>query len=173
MGQELTPHRPGFYSLANLLTECTDVAVREYNKQQAMVRRAGLRGREAEQQGAMLMKSLSCDEDAAATKELGFIGVAQEILETIGDGFCAIDGQWNIVYVNLRACEMWGLAADRLIGRVFWNVFPQMIGTDGEERLRRAIKAGSRVEYEAISPILTCWLWVRVCPMSNGLIGLY
>ena len=98
----------------------------------------------------MLMKSLSCDKGAAAIKEFGFIGVAQEILETIGDGFCAIDGEWNIVYVNLRACEMWGLATDRLIGRVFWNVFPQMIGTDAEERLRGAIKAGSRVEYEAI-----------------------
>jgi PAS domain S-box-containing protein len=121
----------------------------------------------------MLMKSLSCDKGAAATKEFEFTGVAQEILETIGDGFCAIDGEWKIVYVNLRACEMWGLATDRLIGRVFWKVFPQMIGTDAEERLRGAIKAGSRVEYEAISPILTRWLWVRVCPMSNGLIGLY
>ena len=119
------------------------------------------------------MKSLSCDKGAAAIKEFGFIGVAQEILETIGDGFCAIDGEWNIVYVNLRACEMWGLATDRLIGRVFWKVFPEMIGTDAEERLRGAIKAGSRVEYEAISPILARWLWVRVCPMSNGLIGLY
>ena len=58
--------------------------------------------------------------------------------------------EWKIVYVNLRACEMWGLATDRLIGRVFWKVFPQMIGTDAEERLRGAIKAGSRVEYEAI-----------------------
>jgi len=98
----------------------------------------------------MLMKSLSGDKGAAATKEFEFIGVAQEILETIGDGFCAIDGEWNIVYVNLRASEMWGLATDRLIGRVFWKVFPEMIGTDAEERLRGAIKAGSRVEYEAI-----------------------
>src|SRR6516162_7544824 len=57
----------------------------------------------------MLMKSVSCDKGAAAAKEFGFIGVAQEILETIGDGFCAIDGEWNIVHVNLRACEMWGI----------------------------------------------------------------
>jgi hypothetical protein len=39
----------------------------------------------------MLMKSLSCDKSAATTKEFGFTGVAQEILETIGDGFCAIE----------------------------------------------------------------------------------
>src|ERR1700746_1273149 len=102
----------------------------------------------------MLMKSLSCDKGAATTKEFGFFGVTQEILETIGDGFCAIDSEWNIVHVNLRACEMWGLAKDRLIGRVFWKVFPEIIGTDGEARLRGAIKADRRVEYEAISRIL-------------------
>jgi PAS domain-containing protein len=68
---------------------------------------------------------------------------------------------------------MWGLTADRLIGRVFWKVFPKMVGTDAEERLLGAIKAGSRVEYEAFSSVLAHWLWVRVCPMSNGLFGLY
>jgi PAS domain-containing protein len=57
----------------------------------------------------MLMKSLSGDKGAATTKEFEFIGVAQEILETIGDGFCAIDGEWNIVYVNLAPlkCGDW------------------------------------------------------------------
>jgi PAS domain S-box-containing protein len=119
------------------------------------------------------MKSFSCDKDVAATTRIGFSGVAQDILETIGDGFCAIDAEWQIVYVNLRACEMWGLSRDKLIGRVFWKVFPQMSGTDAEERLLGAIKAGGRVEYEAFSPILSRWLWVRVCPMSGGLIGLY
>jgi hypothetical protein len=44
----------------------------------------------------------------------------------------------------------------------------QMIGTDAEKRLRGAIKAGSRVEYEAMSPILARWLWVRICPMLAG-----
>jgi PAS domain S-box-containing protein len=126
-----------------------------------------------EHQGAALMRSLSCDKDVAAIKTIEFIGTAQEILETIGDGFCAIDNEWRIVYVNLRACKMWELTSDNLIGRVFWKVFPEITGTDGEERLRGAIKAGSRVEYEAFSPILARWLWVRVCPMSGGLFGLY
>ena len=48
-----------------------------------------------------------------------------------------------------------------------------MIGTDAEKLLRGAIEAGSRVEYETFSPILARWLWVRVCPMSDGLTGLY
>jgi PAS domain S-box-containing protein len=121
----------------------------------------------------MLMKPLSCDEGAAATKEFGFIGVAQEILETIVDGFCAIDKKWRIVYVNLPACEMWGSTPEALIGRVFWEVFPQLTGTASEKFLRAAAGALRRVEYETFSPIIKDWLWVRVCPMSGGLTGLY
>jgi PAS domain S-box-containing protein len=121
----------------------------------------------------MLMKPLSCEEGAAATKEFGFIGVAQEILETIVDGFCAIDKEWRIVYVNLPACEMWGSTPEALIGRIFWEVFPQLTGTDAEKLLRAAAGARRRVEYETLSLIIEGWLWVRVCPMSGGLTGLY
>jgi PAS domain S-box-containing protein len=121
----------------------------------------------------MLMKPPSCDESAATTKEFGFIGVAQEILETIVDGFCAIDKEWRIVYVNLPACEMWGSTPEALIGRVFWEVFPQLAGTDFEKLLRAAVGARHRMEYETFSPIIKGWLWVRVCPMSGGLTGLY
>jgi PAS domain S-box-containing protein len=117
------------------------------------------------------MKSLSCPD--ARTRKLGFIGVARDVLETIGDGFCAIDGEWQIVYVNLRVCEMWGWTPETLIGGVFWNVFPQMAGTTAEKLLRGAVEAGSRVECEMFSPIIERWLWVRVCPMSEGITGLY
>ena len=119
------------------------------------------------------MKPRSCNEDAAATKEFGFTGVAQEILETIVDGFCAIDKEWRIVYVNLPACEMWGSTREALIGRVFWEIFPQLTGTDSEKLLRAAAGALRRVEYETFSPIIKGWLWVRVCPMSGGVTGLY
>jgi PAS domain-containing protein len=121
----------------------------------------------------MLMKPLSCEEGAAATKEFGFIGVAQEILETIVDGFCAIDKEWRIVYVNLPTSEMWRSTPEALIGRIFWEVFPQLTGTDGEKLLRAAAGARRRVEYETFSLSIEGWLWVRVCPMSGGLTGLY
>ena len=68
---------------------------------------------------------------------------------------------------------MWGLTPDTLIGRNFWDVFPQVTGTDAEEYLRIAVGAGTSVEYEIFSPIFAQWLWVRVCPMSGALTGIY
>jgi len=38
---------------------------------------------------------------------------------------------------------MWGLTPDTLIGRNFWDVFPQVTGTDAEEYLRIAVGAGT------------------------------
>jgi PAS domain S-box-containing protein len=68
---------------------------------------------------------------------------------------------------------MWGLTPDTLIGRDFWDVFLQVTGTDAEEYLRIAVGAGTSVEYETFSPIFAQWLWVRVCPMSGALTGIY
>ena len=68
---------------------------------------------------------------------------------------------------------MWGLTLDTLIGRNFWDVFPQMTGTDAEKYLRIAVEAGTTVAYETFSLIFARWLWVRVCPMSGSLTGVY
>src|SRR5215813_10459920 len=68
---------------------------------------------------------------------------------------------------------MWGSTPKVLIGRIFWEVFPQLTGTDSEKLLRAAVGALRRVEYETFSWIIKGWLWVRVCPMSGGLTGLY
>jgi PAS domain S-box-containing protein len=91
------------------------------------------------------MKLLSCDKSVATIKEPSFTGAAAGVLDTIGDGFCAIDGEWHIVHVNQRACEMWGSTPQMLIGRVLWKVFPQMMGTDAETLIRHAVEAGTRV----------------------------
>jgi PAS domain S-box-containing protein len=119
------------------------------------------------------VSSLSCRGRGIPVKRQRFIGIARDILETIGDGFCAVDREWKLVYVNQSACEMWGLTLDTLIGRNFWDVFPQMTGTDAEKYLRIAVETGTRVAYETFSLIFARWLWVRVCPMSGSLTGVY
>ena len=38
-------------------------------------------------------------------KRQRFIGIARDILETIGDGFCAVDRGWKLVYVTSLAVK--------------------------------------------------------------------
>ena len=52
-----------------------------------------------------------------------------EILESISDAFYAVDRDWRFTYVNRKAEEWWGRARASLIGKAYWNEFPQAIGS--------------------------------------------
>ena len=40
------------------------------------------------------------------TGERSFAGLAIEVLESIADGFLAVESDWRVVYFNLRASEL-------------------------------------------------------------------
>jgi PAS domain S-box-containing protein len=105
--------------------------------------------------------------------EPSFAGLAIEVLESIADGFYAVDGEWKIIYFNHRASELLAVDGETVVGRILWERFPQLLGTDAERRLRQAVAAGGAAEYEALSPIAGRWFSVRVCSLSNGLAGIY
>jgi PAS domain S-box-containing protein len=119
------------------------------------------------------MKSLPDRENGVQTNKPTFGSRASEILETIGDGFCAIDRDSRIVYVNSRAAEMWGSTPKKMTNRLFWDWSPKVIGTAADKLLRHAIVSGSRADCEIFSPIRGLWLWVRACPIPGGLTGIY
>ena len=119
------------------------------------------------------MKSLPDRENGVQTSEPTFGSRASEILETIGDGFCAIDRDSRIVYVNSRAAKMWGSTPKKMTNGLFWDWSPKVIGTAAEKLLRRAIVSGARADCETFSPMRGLWLWVRACPIPGGLTGIY
>src|SRR5215212_2789163 len=55
------------------------------------------------------------------------------ILSSISDAFVAYDRAWRFVYVNERARAIFReFGGGDLIGRVLWEAFPQLVGTDIE-----------------------------------------
>ena len=93
---------------------------------------------------------------------------ARAILESMGDAFYALDGEWHIVYANRRALQFWGVAAEDVIGRVIWERFPQLLGTLNEAVLRRCLAEQSPITFEAPSPVTNVWARVNVAPSFNG-----
>ncbi len=61
-----------------------------------------------------------------------------EILESIQDGFFALDREWRFTYVNQRAAAISSEPAQALIGQSIWSKFPQLVGTTLERVCRRA-----------------------------------
>jgi PAS domain S-box-containing protein len=94
------------------------------------------------------------------------------ILESITDGFFALDQQWRFTYLNRRGEEILRplrKSKNDLLGRVLWEELPTLVGTAVEESYRRAIDEQVTVEFEGFYEPLNAWFEARVYPSPEGL----
>lgn len=93
-----------------------------------------------------------------------------EILETITDGFVAIDEDWRISYANKQAEHILDREPGDLVGHVLWELFPGLPGSEFETVFRRV------AEGKAATAALTAfysdhrrWYEVNVYPAPKGI----
>ena len=91
------------------------------------------------------------------------------ILESIQDGFFAVDKNWNFTYVNGEAKRMWGLEGAELVGKNLWEVHADARGSEFERQNSRALNEQIVVQYEEYYPAHGIWYEVRVYPSPDGL----
>lgn len=107
---------------------------------------------------------------AAAKAEIEqSLGEKLKILESIADGFFALDRDWRIVYVNHRAELLFNRPRDDLLGRRYAEVMPQSVGTIFEHKYREAFETQQPLQFEARATLRDVWLEVRVYPDDSGL----
>jgi PAS domain S-box-containing protein len=93
----------------------------------------------------------------------------ESILESITDGFIAIDRQWRCVYANQEAEDLLQKSRSELLGQVMWEVFPDWVGSPFEVALRQAAEQQITVELDQFYPALNTWFELRIYPASEGL----
>jgi PAS domain S-box-containing protein len=94
------------------------------------------------------------------------------VLESITDAFVSYDENWRILYANDRAAQSFAaLGCDRetLIGKVLWELLPDLAGTPFHTHGLRAMAEGRALEFEQYHPRLGQWLAVRLYPSKEGL----
>ncbi|MES2523957.1 MAG: PAS domain-containing protein [Gemmatimonadota bacterium] len=89
-------------------------------------------------------------------------------LETIGDAFYAVDANFCFTYVNRRAEALWGRSRETLIGRNYWQEFPQAVGSEPYHRHLEVMQSRQPAHFETKSPILDRWIDVSVYPDETG-----
>ena len=72
-----------------------------------------------------------------------------DTLESMTDGFVMLDRQWRFQYINAEAERILRRSRSDVIGKVIWDVFPELIGADFYLALQRTVQARSMVEIEA------------------------
>ena len=96
----------------------------------------------------------------------------ENMLESLSDGFCAVDHEWRITYINGRALEMLApLQKTRtsLIGSSLWDAFPELRGSQLEGVYRQAMATRASAIQEFFYPALKRWFEVRAHPTPDGL----
>ncbi len=93
----------------------------------------------------------------------------QEFLDSTHDNYIALDRSWRFTYANRHYSEIMGLEPGELIGKNYWELFPQYIGTELEQNYRNVMEGGSPLHYRQ-GGIYTHRMYdVSVYPTSEGL----
>ncbi len=97
------------------------------------------------------------------------------IIDSFTDGFLTLDRDWRVTFLNAGAEEILKplqKTRSNLIGKHFWDEFPEAVGTVFEQSYRRAMSERVTVRVEAFYSPLARWIDVRVYPSRDG-ISLY
>jgi PAS domain S-box-containing protein len=113
-------------------------------------------------------KLMAHEQAATAQSEAARTRVAN-LLESITDGFFALDKKWRFTYINGQAERLLQKNQNELLGKNIWSVFPEIIGTTFHREYQRAMLEQVSVEFEEFYLPLNCWLQVHAYPAKDGL----
>ena len=92
----------------------------------------------------------------------------QNILENTTDAFFAVDHAWKFTYVNAETEAITGRHRDDILGRSFWEVFPNMRESAFETNYRKVMEEQVAVEFEACNRSGKKWFQVHAYPSNGG-----
>jgi PAS domain S-box-containing protein len=90
------------------------------------------------------------------------------LLDRMTDGFCALDAEWRVTYLNEQAYAAYGQTDDDPMGQVVWEVFPDIVGTEHETYLRAAMEEQTTRRYETYYEPHDRWYDIRIYPDREG-----
>ena len=90
------------------------------------------------------------------------------ILESITEGFFTLDRQWRFDYVNSEAHRILGKESGGLSGRVLWEVYPGLEGSDFERNYHLTMYGREKTSFTAYYPAQERWYEVTTFPAPEG-----
>lgn len=95
----------------------------------------------------------------------------QDTLSSIHENFLVWDDNWNIAYLNTEAANTIGAPREELIGKYFWDFFPDVVETDCWELLHQVKRDRIPVFHEFYYPQWNRWYENRIYPTSEGVVN--
>ncbi|ASU34574.1 PAS domain-containing sensor histidine kinase [Mucilaginibacter xinganensis] len=93
----------------------------------------------------------------------------ERILESITDGFIALDTSFCITYANNKISEMTGYPVETIIGKYIWDQFPEAIGSETYKAFNRAFAEQKYICHEDFYAPTNLCQENHIYPSVNGL----
>ncbi|MEH2290485.1 ATP-binding protein [Nostoc sp.] len=106
--------------------------------------------------------------------------VAKARLETviagIQDQFFVLDREWRYIFVNDQVAEVVGISKEELLGKIVWEVFPDVVNSEFDTQVHRAMALPTPlanaqhtvVQFEYFYPAWQRWFENRIYPFAEG-----
>jgi PAS domain S-box-containing protein len=123
---------------------------------------------------ARLVMALDVDEAVLAKEALAQkVKENESILNSITDGFFAVDTSHRFIYVNPTFEKLFQKPGSEVTGRLIWDVFPEVKDTYFYRRYQQAITEKRSIHFEDLYTPLRVWLSVNAYPSENGLTAFF
>lgn len=97
----------------------------------------------------------------------------EKIVARVTDAIVEIDASWRFTLVNEQAEELYDMDEEELLGRDFWEVFPEAIDSRFEEEYRRVMETREPTSFVEFFSQLDGWFDIEAYPKDDGGIEFY
>ncbi|MFN2260754.1 MAG: PAS domain S-box protein [Psychroflexus sp.] len=108
----------------------------------------------------------------AQLKQTKILKEKNEILESISEGFYAVDKNWKVTYWNTKAEELLGVSKVKIINKNLWDFFDENEAAEIKENYSEAFKTQNSVHFESYFEPLKAWFDVNAHP-SKDILSVY
>lgn len=92
-----------------------------------------------------------------------------DILESIGDGFIALNKDWIVTYWNKEAERLLHMPRKEVIGKNIWEMYQDAVSLKFYSEYHRAVNENISVRFDEYFPRLSIWIEVSAFPSEEGL----
>lgn len=93
----------------------------------------------------------------------------ETVMNRINDGMISVDNNWRYTFLNDAALSTHPEGREATLGKVIWDVHPEMEGTAFKAGYLEAMATQKVVEIEDYYAHFNAWFYVKVYPSPDGL----
>ena len=97
----------------------------------------------------------------------------ENVWNRVTDAVVSVDNNWRYIFLNDAAMATHPLSKEETLGKVIWDVHPEMEGTIFWDKYHEAMQTGKVVEVESYYAPMNIWFSVKVYPSADGLTIFY